>query len=105
MSKFGKTITFLHSIGKMIQSLTQFYSPGISLVSELVQNARAGKKINLKLYSRSQIEIIRHATSDYVLHIWTFLGDTRYNRQGYRQAIELLEKQLAHHTQENDNAA
>ena len=89
----------------MIQSLTQFYSPGISLVSQLVQNSRSGKKINLKLYSRAEIEIIRHATSDYVLHIWTFLGDTQYNRQGYRQAIDLLEKQLAKYTQENDNAA
>jgi hypothetical protein len=89
----------------MIQSLMQFYTPGIGLVSQIVQDARSGKKINLKLYSRPQIEIIRHATSDYVLHIWTFLGDTRYNRQGYRQAIELLENQLAQYKQENDNAA
>ena len=31
----------------MIQSLKQFYTPGISLVSHLVEKARHGKKINL----------------------------------------------------------
>ena len=88
----------------MIQSLMQFYTPGISLVSQLVQNSRAGKKINLELYSRAQIEIIRHASSNYIIHIWTLLGDTQFNRQGYRQATDLLEKKLAQHKQENTNA-
>jgi hypothetical protein len=82
----------------------QFYSPGIGLVSKLVQNHRAGKKINLNLYSRDEIEIIRHASSDYIIHIWSYLGDTRFNRHGYRQATDTLEKQLNLYKQENNNA-
>ena len=88
----------------MIQSLMQFYSPGIGLVSDLVQTHRAGKKINLNLYSRGEIEIIRHASSDYILHIWTHIGDTHFNRHGYRQATDSIEKQLNLLKQENTNA-
>ena len=83
----------------------QYYVPGVSLASQLVQNARSGKKINLDLYSRDELAIISHALSDYIIHVWTYLGDTHFNRKGYRQATDLLEKKLAQHKQENDNAA
>jgi len=87
-----------------MQSLMQFYTPGIGLVSQLIQNARAGKKINLSLYSRDEIEIIRHAQRDYIMHIWSILGDTQFNRQGYRQATDLLERQLKLCKQESIHA-
>ena len=89
----------------MTQSLMQYYSPGISQASQLTQNARAGKKINLDLYSRDEVAIISHALNEYIMHIWSHLGDTQFNRHGYRQATDLLDKKLAQHKQENDNAS
>ena len=88
----------------MIQSLKQFYTPGISLVIHLVEKARHGKKINLDLYSTDVLSIIEHAQNDYVIHIWHHLGDTNFNRKGYRQATDMLAKQLKISKQEKNNA-
>lgn len=43
----------------------------------------------------NELQIIKTNFDDYIMYIWMHLGDTRFNRSGYRTATDILNKKLS----------
>ena len=73
------------------------YIPGISLTHKIVkkimrfQDDQNQKEIQL---NTDDLKIIAENFDDYLMYIWMHLGDTRFNREGYREATDILQKKI-----------
>lgn len=68
------------------------YQPGLSLVHRYVKTLMHTD--NSCLPEDKEINILKRNLDDYVMYIWMQLGDTRYNRSGYRNAVDKLTQLL-----------
>lgn len=68
--------------------------PGFSLINEKIQQIREGKDFCVSDLHQKDIQIMREKFQDYLMYIWLHLGDTRFNRQGYRKATDILCNEL-----------
>ena len=48
--------------------------------------------IDSRMYSPEERKIMCHSYNDYLLYIWMNLGDTNFNRLGYRKATDIFER-------------
>ena len=71
------------------------FSPGLSLTHKKVNEIISAKDDSPLLHlTKSEIQIVENNLQDYLMYIWLQMGDTRFNRSGYRNAIDILEKNL-----------
>ena len=68
------------------------YTPGYSLVANLLETARATSKCSLSGYSKQEIELSKSIFDDYIMYIWLHLGDTRFMNRGYQTAANVVEE-------------
>jgi len=68
--------------------------PGYTLINEKVQLLRKGQEVSLNGLTDAEISLMREKFDDYIMYIWLHLGDTRFNRHGYRTATDILCKTL-----------
>lgn len=68
------------------------YQPGFSLIHQHVKRLMSNQK-DLQIDKR-EISILRQKIDDYEMYIWLRLGDTRYNKSGYRNAVDKLNQLL-----------
>lgn len=68
--------------------------PGFTILNEKVQKSISGQKIDLSDCDSSDLEAMKQNYDDFIMYIWMFLGDTRFNRLGYRTATDELSKKL-----------
>ena len=67
-------------------------TPGFCLIHSNIKKLMAGQNpLDLKI-SHKEASVIKKKLDDYLMYIWALMGDTRYNRSGYRAAFESLEK-------------
>lgn len=70
----------------------KFITPGFCLIHTNIKKISSGHDpFSLKI-SNKEADVIKKKLDDYLMYIWTLMGDTRYNRSGYRAAFETLEK-------------
>ena len=74
--------------------LDKVYKPGFSLIHRCITHLRDPDSEYMPPLSEQEVEVTKKKLDDYVMYIWVHLGDTRYNRQGYRNAVEKLTKIL-----------
>jgi len=60
------------------------------LINEIVQQLRSGENVDLGSYTDRQITSIKKHYDNYLMYIWLSLGDTRFNRCGYRNATDKI---------------
>lgn len=74
-----------------MKSLSQFPA-GISLTHSVVTSLIDAKdpEIVLKALSKKDKKVIKENFDDYMMYIWVHLGDTRFNRHGYRKATDIV---------------
>ena len=75
--------------------ISKNYQPGFSLVHrqiKLLMNSDQG--FNCLDMTSTEADIVKRNLDDYVMYIWVHLGDTRYNRSGYRNAVDKLTQHL-----------
>ena len=53
-----------------------------------------GHQLDLSDCDSHDISVMKQNYDDFLMYIWMFLGDTRFNRLGYRNATDELSKQL-----------
>ena len=68
------------------------YDCGFGLLDNLIENLCQGKDVDFRKYSLEERKIMCHSYDDYLLYIWMNLGDTNFNRLGYRQATDIFER-------------
>ena len=68
------------------------YSSSFGLLDSLIENLCQGKDVDFTKYTAEERKIMCHSYNDYLLYIWMNLGDTNFNRLGYRQATDIFEK-------------
>ena len=67
-------------------------TPGFCFIHSNIKKIMSGQSpLGLKLTCR-EADLIKKKLDDYLMYIWALMGDTRYNRSGYRAAFESLEK-------------
>tara|TARA_B100000424_G_C22630804_1_gene349632 strand:+ start:148 stop:375 length:228 start_codon:yes stop_codon:yes gene_type:complete len=64
--------------------------PGHSLVHSKVKQLMKNPDCHLLKIEAAEGAVIKKTLDDYLMYIWMFLGDTRYNKSGYRKAFENL---------------
>ncbi len=68
--------------------------PGYSLVHSKVKQLMNNPDCRMLEINPSEGMVIKKTLDDYLMYIWLSLGDTRYNRSGYRNAFEALEQHI-----------
>ena len=68
--------------------------PGYSLVHSKVKQLMNNPDCRMLEINSSEGMVIKKTLDDYLMYIWLSLGDTRYNRSGYRNAFEALEQHI-----------
>jgi len=69
-------------------------TPGYGLIHFHLKKIMSGKSPDDLHLSQKEIKIIKRKLDAYLMYIWTLMGDTRYNRSGYRNAFESLEQHI-----------
>ena len=64
--------------------------PGHSLVHSKVKQLIKNPDCHLLKINPTEGLVIKKTLDDYLMYIWLSLGDTRYNKSGYRNAFESL---------------
>ena len=80
--------------------MISLHKPGMSVISNAVQMLRRGETVCLADFPSEEIDIIRALYDDYLMNIWLHLGDTNFNRLGYRHATDVLSNELQKVNQE-----
>ena len=70
----------------------QSYQPGFSLIHHHVK--RLMNNESDVDFTEKEASILSEKIDDYEMYIWLQLGDTRYNRSGYRNAVDKLNQLL-----------
>ncbi len=70
--------------------------PGISLTHKVTTDIISCLKTSKAFpkLSDEEVRIIKRNFEDYMMYIWMHLGDTRFNRSGYRNATDILSNQI-----------
>ena len=68
------------------------YTPGFSLVGNLLETARKTKACCLDKYTKQEIDLSKSLFDEYIMYIWMHLGDTRFINRGYHQAASVVEE-------------
>ena len=68
------------------------YDPGFLLLDDLIKKLSQGKSVDFEKYSLEERKKMCRIYDDYLLYIWVNLGDTNFNRAGYRKATDIFEK-------------
>ena len=68
------------------------YTPGFSLVSNLLETARKTNACSLDEYTDQEIELTKSLFDEYIMYIWLHLGDTRFMKRGYQSAVNVVEE-------------
>jgi hypothetical protein len=84
--------------------MTSLHRPGMSVISSVIQRLRKGETVDLSVFPTKEIDMIRSLYDDYLMNIWFHLGDTNFNRLGYRNATDHLSRELQILNQEKINA-
>ena len=66
--------------------------PGFCLIHSSIKKIMTGQSAADLKFSNNEVIVIKKKLDDYLMYIWALMGDTRYNRSGYRAAFEALEK-------------
>ena len=91
ISLIGKRKIFMN----FSSSLNSFgVKPGFTLIHKHIKNLIKNPIQKNLILSKSEIKVMKENLDDYLMYIWTHLGDTRYNRSGYRSAFETLTYQI-----------
>lgn len=77
----------------MMSRSSSFIEPGFVLIHSAVTDLMKSKD-SVKQYSEKEIKVMEEKIDDYVMYIWMTLGDTRYNRSGYRNAVDTLTNKI-----------
>ena len=70
----------------------KIFTPGFCFIHTNVKKIKEGLHPDDLNLSKKEVKIIKEKLEDYLMYIWVLMGDTRYNRSGYRAAFESLEK-------------
>ena len=68
------------------------YDTGFTLLDDLIKKLSQGKSVDFEKYSPEERKKMCQAYDDYLLYIWIDLGDTNFNRLGYRKATDIFER-------------
>ena len=63
-------------------------------LTQCVEDIRQGKNIDLHTLSEDTTLGMKSVLDDYLFSKWLFLGDTAFNREGYRNATDLIIEHL-----------
>ncbi len=66
----------------------------LRVLSKHVEDVREGKDINLSEASKDTILGMKAVLDDYLFSLWMSMGDTAFNRSGYRNATDLVIEHL-----------
>ena len=67
--------------------------PGFTTIHKYVQSLRGGVNNLCDMTSQEKV-LIEESFDDYIMYIWLHLGDTLFNRNGYRNATDILSKKI-----------
>ena len=80
--------------------------PGISLThkvtTEIMSEKKEAEAINN--LSHEEKDLIKKNFDDYMMYIWMHLGDTRFNRSGYRKATDILSNKIFNNSDRSKHA-
>ena len=68
--------------------------PGFTLIHKNVKALMSRSQTQDLKITEYEANVIKLNLEDYLMYIWLYLGDTRYNRSGYRNAFEALEQHI-----------
>lgn len=75
--------------------MTGFKPPAqLSFVHSKVKKVMTGNNVKDLKISEREGHVIKRNLDNYLMYIWTLMGDNRYNRSGYRNAFETLEQHI-----------
>ena len=74
--------------------MISLHKPGMSVISSIIQRLRSGEEVDVSKLPPTEIKLINSLYDDYLMNIWMHLGDTRFNRLGYRNATDYLSREL-----------
>lgn len=84
--------------------MISLHRPGMSVISSVIQRLRKGEAVDITAFPEKEIDMMRSLYDDYLMNIWFHLGDTNFNRLGYRNATDHLSRELQILNQEKNNA-
>ena len=68
--------------------------PGFTLMNSKIKSFIDDHVMDLSDCDSRDISDMKKNYDDFLMYIWMILGDTRFNRLGYRNATDELSKQL-----------
>ena len=63
-------------------------------LSFYVEAARMGDKVDLRTLDKEMLSGLKEVFNQYLLSLWMSIGDTSFNRDGYRETTDYLLEQL-----------
>lgn len=70
----------------------------VSYLVDVIEKARKSGELSPEdlgdIKNNVPADIIANALTDAIFEIWFQIGDTAYNKNGYHQAVKLIEKHL-----------
>lgn len=79
---------------------TSAIKPGFSLIHKHVKTLLESDCKGELFLCDKELKIMKEKLDDYLMYIWVQMGDTRYNRSGYRNAIETLSQHISNNFEE-----
>lgn len=64
---------------------------GFGVTHSAVKDLMLKKKLIL---TNDDAEVIKRNFDNYLMYIWLHLGDTKFNRAGYREATDILQAKI-----------
>ena len=77
----------------ILVSRENLIEPGFVLIHKTISEIMETKNTDIQC-SQKEIKVMKEKIDDYVMYIWMILGDTRYNRRGYRSAVDTLTNKI-----------
>ena len=74
-----------------MKSFNTGIQPGFTLIHKNIKHLMNSEGLGEIEITNTEAKIIKENLENYLMYIWVRLGDTRYNRSGYRSAFETLE--------------